>query len=209
MEISSAQLTAGYSHAKFFYTGPDGAMVFWSPVTGARTENTSYARSELREVMDPANDNVCWDITGTHVLDVRCRVVEVSSEQKVVIGQIHGFSDKADPLIKLQFSKGRLEALVKDKARNGKDIKLTFTDVALGEDFDYRIKLQNGVLSVTVNGKTQSVNVVESDPAWAAETFYFKVGVYPQDNKGSDSEGARVSFSQLKVSHSRSRAQGE
>ena len=56
---------------------------------------------------------------GTHVLDARCRVIEVPSGQKVVIGQIHGYSGKASPLIKLQFFKGRVEALVKDKADEG------------------------------------------------------------------------------------------
>lgn len=201
MEISSAQLSAGYSHAEYFYSGKDGAMVFWCPVTGTRTENTDYSRCELRELIDPADDNVCWSARGTHSLDVRCRVMEVPSGQKVVIGQIHGYSGKANPMIKLQFFKGKVEALVKDKARKGKDIKLTFPDVGLDKDFDYQIKLANGLLSVTVNGTTQSENIFERDPAWADQTLYFKVGVYPQDNEGPATEGARVAFLKLRVSH--------
>ena len=67
---------------------------------------TEFARSELRELIDPADDNVCWAAPGTHILDARCRVSEVPSSQKVVIGQIHGYSGKANPLIKLQFFKG-------------------------------------------------------------------------------------------------------
>ena len=202
MEISAAQLSAGYKHAEYFYRGPEGQLLFWCPVTGARTENTEYARCELREVINPADDNVCWSAKGTHIMDVSCRVMEVPSGQKVVIGQIHGYSGKANPLIKLQFFKGRIEALVKDKARKGRDIKLTFPEVGLNKDFDYQIKLHDGLLSVTVNGATQSVNVFEKDPAWADQTLYFKAGVYPQDNEGPASEGARVSFSKLKVSHS-------
>jgi len=202
LEISAAQLSAGYTNADYFQRGAEGQLIFWCPVTGARTENAKYARCELREVINPADDNVCWSAKGTHIMDASCRVLEVPSGQKVVIGQIHGYSGKASPLIKLQFFKSRVEALVKDKARQGRDIKLTFPEVGLNQDFDYQIKLQDGVLSITVNGVKQSENVFKLDPAWAEQTLYFKAGVYPQDNEGPASEGARVSFSKLEVSHS-------
>jgi hypothetical protein len=202
LEIPAAQLSTGYTNAGYFHRGADGQLIFWCPVTGARTENTEYPRCELREVINPADDNVCWSAKGTHTMDVSCRVMEVPSGQKVVIGQIHAYSGKASPLIKLQFFKGRIEALVKDKAKKGRDIKLTFPQVRLNKDFDYQIKLQDGVLSITVNGATQSENVFKLDPSWADQTLYFKAGVYPQDNEGPATEGARVSFSKLKVSHS-------
>ncbi len=200
MEVFPDQLSAGYVNPEYFYTDKDGAMVFWCPVTGARTENTNYARCELREVIDPTDDNVCWSAQGTHTMDARCRVMEVPSGLKVVIGQIHGYG-KTSPLIKLQYYKGRVEALVKTKPRKGKDIKLTFPDVGLDNDFDYQIKLDEGLLNITVNGSTQSKNVFEMDPAWAEQTLYFKAGVYPQDNEGPATEGARVAFSKLSVSH--------
>jgi hypothetical protein len=101
LEIPAAQLSAGYTNAEYFHRGADGQLVFWCPVTGARTENTEYSRCELREVVNPA---------------------------------------------------------------------------------DY--------------------NVFKLDPSWVDQTLYFKVGVYPQDNEGPATEGARVSFSKLKVSHS-------
>jgi len=202
LEISASQLTAGYIHADYFHFNPEGAMVFWCPVSGATTKNTEYARTELREVLDPTDDNVCWAAAGTHVLIARCRVSEVPSSQKVIIGQIHGYSGSAKPLIKLQFFKGRVEALVKENAAKGKDLKLTFPDVGLDKDFDYEIKLQDGLLSVTVNGATQTVNVFEKDPEWAKQFLYFKAGAYVQDNEGTASEGARVLFSKLNVNHS-------
>ncbi len=206
VEISAAQLSAGYTNAEYFQRTTDGQLIFWCPVTGARTENTEYARCELHELINPADDDVCWPAKGTHIMDASCRVMDVPSEQKVVIGQIHGYSGKASPLIKLQFFKGRIEALVKDKATKGRDIKLTFPEVGLNKDFDYQIRLQDGVLSITVNGATQSENVFKLDPAWAKQTLYFKAGVYPQDNEGPPSEGARVSFSRLQVSHSEAAA---
>src|SRR5689334_23501229 len=57
-ELSAAQLVAGYTNASFFFTGPDGAMVFWCPVTGGTTSGSSYPRSELRELINPSDDNV-------------------------------------------------------------------------------------------------------------------------------------------------------
>jgi len=201
MEVQAAKLSGGYTHAEYFYKGTEGQLVFWCPVTGTKTENTEFPRSELREVINPDDDNVCWAAPGTHTLQARCRVIEVPSTQKVIIGQIHGYSGKAKPLIKLQFFKGRVEALVKENASKGKDLKLTFPDVGMDKDFDYEIKLQDGLLSITVNGSTQSVNVFEKDPEWAKQTLFFKVGAYTQDNEGPATEGALVSFSSFKVSH--------
>lgn len=204
VEIPAAQLSAGYTSELFFYSGVNREMIFWCPVDGVTTKGSAYPRTELREVIVPTDDNVCWAAPGTHVLDVRCRVSEVPSSQKVIVGQIHGFSGEARPLIKLQFVKDRIEALVKESPKEPKDLKLTFPEVGLGKDFDYEIKLQDGLLSVTVNGRTQSINVFEKDPEWATQTLYFKVGAYVQDNEGPASEGARVSIFRMRVSHSNS-----
>lgn len=202
MEVQAAKLSGGYTHPEYFYKNADGHLVFWCPVTGTKTENTEFPRSELREVINPQDDNVCWAAPGTHTLNARCRVIEVPSSQKVIIGQIHGYSGKAKPLIKLQFFKGRVEALVKENASKGKDLKLTFPDVGMDKDFEYEIKLQDGLLSISVNGSNQSVNVFEKDPEWAKQTLFYKVGAYTQDNEGPASEGARVSFASFKVTHS-------
>jgi hypothetical protein len=66
---------------------------------------------------------------------------------------------------------------------------------------NWKIKLEDGVLSVDVNGVTQTENMIQHDDSWARQTFYFKAGAYPQDDEGDGSEGARVSFSNLRVSH--------
>ncbi len=201
LEIPAAQLATGYTNAPCFTTDSLGEIIFWCPVNGITTKGSEYPRTELREVINPANDNVCWGAAGTHILDVRCRVSQVPSSQKVIIGQIHSYSGKAKPLIKLQFFKNRIEALVKESPTKGKDIKFTFPEVGFDKDFDYQIKLQDGLLSVTVNGTTQAINIFNRAPEWANQTFYFKAGAYAQDNEGSASEGACVVISRLKTSH--------
>lgn len=202
-EVQPAQLVKGYRNDPFFQHTADGSLQFWCPVDGATTENTTYPRCELRELVDPTDDKVVWGAAGSHVLDARCTVIEVPSSQKVIIGQIHSYSGKARPLIKLQFFKGRIEALVKKSPTQGGDLKKTFPEVGLGVPLMYQIKLSDGKLQITVNDSAKTIDVYELDPQWAEQTFYFKAGVYPQDNEGPASEGARVSFSELRVQHTR------
>ncbi len=50
--IKEIPLSSGYSDNRFFYTASDGGMVFKVPVKGFKTSpNTSYTRSELREML--------------------------------------------------------------------------------------------------------------------------------------------------------------
>ena len=50
--INELDLAKGYQDERFFYTAPDGGMVFRCPVKGYKTsKNTSYTRTELREML--------------------------------------------------------------------------------------------------------------------------------------------------------------
>ncbi len=200
-EVLPDRLADGGNHPEFFQVAADGALVFWCPVDGATTEGTEYPRTELRELLDPESPQVNWPAAGLHVLRARCQVREVPSSQKVIIGQIHSYTGKARPLVKLQFYKGRIEGLVKISPDKGQDRKLVWEEIPLNAEVDYEIRLEDGRLDVTVNGRTQSENVVANDPAWGKQTFYFKAGAYVQDNMGPSTEGARVVFSHLQMTH--------
>jgi hypothetical protein len=84
--VSPAALVAGF-HDSYFFTDPnDGAMTFWDPESGVTTADSSYPRSELREMNgdgSPAN----WPVTGTSTLSATVAVTEVPDH--VCIGQIH------------------------------------------------------------------------------------------------------------------------
>jgi hypothetical protein len=201
VEVSPSRLTSGYTSADFFYVDEHGSLVFRCPVSGAKTKSAKYPRSELREMLDPGDAAVNWPLRGTHLLDARCQVNEVPSSQKIIIGQIHSYSGEARPLVKLQYSKGRIEALVKISPSRDEDRKLTLAEVGLNRDIAYQIKLHDGVLSVTVNGQTQTADVAGNDAEWAKQTFYFKAGAYVQDNEGPATELARVTFSRLEARH--------
>ena len=200
-EIEVTELVAGYSNATYFYTGPDGAMTFWCPVTGGVTGNEAYPRCELRELLDPDNLNRNWTGYGTNTLNARCKVTKVPSNKTVVVGQIHGFSGLAPPLVKLQFNNGLLEALVKETYAGNDDMRWAFPNVGLSNVFSYQLDFTEGLLSVTVNGSNQTVNIFAADRAWTNQTFFFKAGNYCQDDSGSSTEGAIVAFYQLDTLH--------
>jgi hypothetical protein len=191
---------AGFTNA-FFYTGADGAMVFWCPVTGGTTPRSQFPRCEFRELLDPTNDRVNWTGYGTHVLTAQCKVTQIPSSRRTLIGQIHVFADEAHPLLKLRFDNGRVEALVKESVKSTNDMSFPFGKVGLGNLITYQIQMADGLLSMTVNGTNQSVNVFQNDPAWTNQMLYFKAGNYCQDNSGTPDEGALVSFFHLQVSH--------
>lgn len=199
--IPAAQLVAGYTNALYFHTGADGAMVFWAPVTGATTSGSSFPRSELREQINPPSNSSNWIPFGTHVLKGQCRVTQIASTGKVIIGQIHCFTGNARPLLKLQFNNGVIEALVKTNSNFDPDFKQTFQNIGLSNLVTYQIKMENGQLTTTVNGVSQSINVFATDPDWATNGLYFKAGSYCQDNVGDTNEGARVAFYELSRSH--------
>lgn len=199
-EISPEQLASGSTNV-FFSTGPDGAMMFSCPVTGGTTSGSSYPRCELRELLDQAHENVNWKAQGGHVLEANCRVTRMPSTGKVIIGQIHSYSGKGRPLVKLQFHSGTIEALVKKSPNSDSDTRVTFDSVDLGSAINYRIELRDGRLAMRVNSVERSIDVLASDPAWADQTLYFKAGNYCQDNSGSTNEASVVAFYGLQVTH--------
>ena len=119
--IKENQLSSGYVLNPYFYTGSDGGLVFRAPIDGPKTSsNTSYTRSELREMLRrgdtsyatkgvngnnwvfssaPTSDrNDAGGVDGT--LDATLAVNHVtttgSSSQvgRVIIGQIHANDDE-------------------------------------------------------------------------------------------------------------------
>lgn len=197
-EISPEQLR-GYA-SRYFYLADDGGMVFVVPASGGTTKNSDYPRSELREVLDPGNDNRNWSGSGFHRLEASCQVIRAPETGKVIVGQIHGFD--ARPLIKLQWEQGQLKALVKQHPQgSNKDVSHLFKAQVDKGFFSYRIEVQDGVLSVDVNGESFRHDFYAADPAWRRVPFYFKAGAYAQATSGSDSDVAEVRFTQLQTEH--------
>src|SRR5882724_11480761 len=205
-EFSPAQLEAGTNNA-YFYTGSDGAMVFWAPVNGASTSGSQNPRSELRELINPSSSSVNWIPYGTHILDAQCKVLQVGPvNRKVIIGQIHAFSSAALPTVTIYYNNGTLSATVKTNSiDDNSDFKFTNCgNVGLSNTITYQIKVVNGLISIAINNKTNSFNIFQSDPAYTNETQYFKAGSYCQEfscSNPSTNDGARVAFYVVNLTH--------
>jgi hypothetical protein len=196
--IQPSALEAGYT-SDYFYTGSDGAMVFWAPVNGGTTSGSTYPRSELRELIAGTDNSTAinWYATGTHVLTAECRVMQVPSTGKVIIGQIHGGST---PLCKIYYSNGTIYTRVHTQPTGGTENQYEFGASALNTPISYELRVEEGILTMTVNGTTHVFDFVTGSN-WGTAQFYFKAGSYCQDNVGQSTEGARVGFYALSVNH--------
>jgi hypothetical protein len=198
--ISSARLQGanGYQDAYFYTDTRDGAMTFWAPEKGVTTPNSSYARSELRE-MNRSGSAADWSLGGSHRLSATLRVVSVTSN--VCVGQIHlgsgGSSTK--PLVELYYrSSGDIVAGTENSPSGGQTTH-TVGHVAVGKTWTYTIAVSGGnTIDLTVNGSTTHYAIPSS---FFPYKQYFKAGSYNQSSSDSTTKGARVAFYGLNVSH--------
>lgn len=203
-ELQPPQLL-GYS-SQWFKMGSTGkALEFWAPVDGATTAHSKYPRSELREVLDPDNDNVNWTLADTSSLQAKCKVQQVpSSTGKVVVGQIHGF--RTSPLVKLVYrystssGSGSVYALIHPTPDSTSNVKLPLaSDIDLRQAFSYEIHADSSGLEMRVNNDAWITYGV--DQQWDGVGLYFKVGDYVQANGSSSTDGGRVAFYRLIATH--------
>jgi hypothetical protein len=201
--ISTPLLRKGYED-RYFKAG-GGSVLFWTPVTGSRTPNAKYPRTELRESYANGSLRNWYYPAAYNKLRAILSINQVPSNGRIVVGQIH-LSNSTKPLLKLEYQylgKDKLGRLVA-KIRRLPEDPLPFTvvlreGVALDQRFSYNIHLTpSGTLSIrSLTGHW----VGQLDSSWKPKPMYFKAGVYAQDNTGYVNEGGRATFYHLKVSH--------
>lgn len=198
--ISSARLQGanGFQDAYFYTDTRDGAMTFWAPEKGVTTPNSSYARSELRE-MNRGGGAADWSLSGSHRLSATLRVVSVTSN--VCVGQIHlgsgGSSTK--PLVELYYRASGDIVVGTENSPSGGQTTHTVGHVAVGKTWTYTIAVSGGnTIDLTVNGSTTHYAIPSS---FFPYKQYFKAGSYNQSSSQSTTKGARVAFYGLNVSH--------
>jgi len=199
--IQPAQLKGpdGYTNPAYFWTDKnDGSMTFWDPEAGVTTPNSNYARTELRE-MNANGSAADWSLSGTHRLNARLRIVSVT--KSVCVGQIHvgsgGTSTK--PLVELYYAPNGDITLGTEDSTDGGQTRHPVGNVPLGTQWNYEIAVVGGQLKLTVNGTTTTYPIPSSFNAYHQ---YFKAGDYNQSSSTSTSNGAKVKFYSLTVSHS-------
>lgn len=169
------------------------AVVFKTPVTGVTTSNSSYPRTELREMKDTNWTDASWsDKTGTNTLNVTESIDhEPVVKPEVVAAQIH---DSSDDVIQIFLQGNKLYTRYNDD----NSLALMDSNYMLGTPYNLQITATGGVINVSYNG----VNKL----SWkkSESGLYFKAGSYCQSNVAhGDSASAycQVSIDSISVVH--------
>lgn len=213
----------------YMYEDPnDGAMVFYAEPQGT-TRNTKYSRSELREQMEPGNDNVNWtfpqggSMRGTlAVNDVTQN--KVGNYHEVIVMQIHGRltneqrdligedDNNAPPILKIRWVEGKLLVETKYlKDLNASDTEIlhehawgnakrrTFCKAVGYEKFTLEVKVSEGRMEVSLNDAETFVYDNIHMKKWGVFENYFKAGNYFQSRDVGSH--AYVKYYDLTISH--------
>ena len=190
----------------------DGSLVFYTYPGGATTTNSSYPRTELRELMDGGNGTVNWTFAEGGRMKGTLSVPEISNDasgnpHRTIIMQIHGrltnaqrdligaSDNNAPPVLKLQWYRGQIRVHTKKLL----DINASPTEIlhssAWGnqasnfseevghEKFTLEIIASDGRMEVILNENESKVFEGIHMEKWGVFENYFKAGNYLSANE--------------------------
>ncbi len=203
----------------------DGSIVFYTR-PGSTTTNTSYSRTELRELLEPTG-KVNWTFADGGRLKGRLKIGEMSvgdnGYDRTIVMQIHGrltdeqkaligaSDNNAPPILKLSWQSGKIRLYTKiltDTTMNDIDVLRTdsWTDKAISfnktvgfDEFTLEVIVSNGRMEVILNDDESMVFDDIHIKRWGVFENYFKAGNYLQA-KEAGSFG-NVKYYALEVSH--------
>ena len=170
--ITSKELNEGYQ-SEYFYTGNDGGMVFKCPSNGAKTSNTKYTRTELREMLRNGDKTIktkgvtknnwvfssapykdrqaAGAVDGQMEATLAINRVTTTGEKKhigrIIIGQIHSNTDEPIRLYYRKLKENQLGSIYfAHEINNGKD---TYYEMIGGKSND----LKNPIDGIALNEK--------------------------------------------------------
>jgi hypothetical protein len=201
--VETSKLVDGFKDQ--YFHSDTGTLFFWTPVTGSKTENAIYPRTELRETYSNGTLHNWYYPDADNRLHATLAVSQVPSSGKIVIGQIHAYKSQR-PMVKLEYQyktsseTGNLVIKVRMHPDDAESRVITLaTGIRLDREFNYLIHLSpGGALGVSAAGYQWNTNISAS---WRDKPLYFKAGAYVQDNTGYTSEGGKVIFSRLDIDH--------
>jgi hypothetical protein len=182
---------ASYTSPFFQLDAARDGVVLTSEAGGVTTENSTYPRSELRE-MDGEQRAEWSNRSGVHTLEVRQAVIALPPvKPEVVTAQIH---DAEDDVVEIRLEDNRLLASYDD----GDGEFVIDPAYVLGTPYDLRIVAAAGHIDVFYNG------ALAGGAALAGDDWYFKTGSYLQSNvsrgDAADAVGQVVLYA-LRVTH--------
>jgi hypothetical protein len=201
--VDTPKLVNGFKDQ--YFHSDTGTLFFWSPVTGSKTANAKYPRTELRETYSNGTLKNWLYPDADNSLRATLAVNQVPSTGKIVIGQIHAYESQK-PMVKLEYQyktstqSGNIVAKVRMRPDDDEGRIITIaTGVKLDREFSYLIHLSpGGALGISAAGYQWDTDISKT---WRDKPLYFKAGVYVQDHTGYTSEGGKVTFSKLDIDH--------
>jgi uncharacterized cupin superfamily protein len=159
---------------------------FRNAVNGVTTQNSSYARSELREMTNNGSSNASWSATsGTHTMTITQAITHLPNDKPhVVAGQIHDSSDDVS-VFRLQGS-----SLYVTRGNNSTYHRIT-SNYQLGTVFEAKFVVSGGQIRAYYNGVLQT-----TIPA-SFSGGYFKAGAYTQANCTNSSPCSSSNYGQV------------
>jgi len=206
-----------------------GTLMFYAYPSEATTANTKYSRTELREQMEPGNNDVNWTFAQGGTMKGKLAMDQITKDSegkyhKAIIMQIHGrLTDKqrdligqkdnnAPPILKIYWQDGKIRVKTKVlKNLSATDEELLHEDAWDDDEgfnfkqevgfgkFTLEVRVTDGKMMVILNNHEYKVYENIHMKKWGIFENYFKAGNYFQ----SRDEGAfaRVKYYELKVSH--------
>jgi len=213
----------------FFYKdSTDNSLVFYA-YPGASTRNSSYSRTELREQMEPGDNDVNWTFAQGGTMRGTLSVPEVTQNNvgdyhRVIVMQIHGRltdaqrdligedDNNAPPILKIYWVEGKIRVKTKilkniDATEQemlhekawGDDKGKNFKEVVGTDKFILEVKVSNGRMEVTLNDNETFVYDDIHIKKWGIFENYFKAGNYFQSK--DKGSYAYVKYYDLEVKH--------
>ncbi len=206
-----------------------GAIVFHAMPTDSKTRNTKYTRSELREQMEPGNNNVNWTFAdgaymrGKLAMDATTKDAN-GKYHRTIIMQIHGRltneqrdligedDNNAPPILKIYWDKGKIRVKTKVLKNSNASVPEILHEDAWDDDdgfnfeeevgfkkFTLEVKVSEGKMVIVLNKNEYKVYENVHIRKWGVFENYFKAGNYFQTRD----KGAfsKVRFYELEISH--------
>jgi hypothetical protein len=192
-DINQPELSI-YESSYFNHLPDCTALVFKTPIGGMTTPNSSYPRTELREMTSDGTKVASWSATsGTHEMDWRVAVDSApSAKPQLVVGQVH---DAEDDVVQVMYDGEDRTITYRWLGKSTGDL---VSEYQLGTYVDLKIVVSGGAFNLYANGELKASH---SRPSTG---MYFKAGSYPQSNPGRGDDPNAVSqvrISKLAVKH--------
>jgi len=213
----------------FMYNdGSDGSLVFYT-YPGASTANSSYSRTELRELLPPYDGKTNWTFPEGGRMKGTLKMDEISKDDdgdyhRTIIMQIHGRltdeqrdligedDNNAPPMLKIYWRDGYVRVHTKvlndldatyeemlETSAWGNATAVNFDEYVGFEPFTLEVIASDGRMEITLNDEQTLVYDDIHMEKWNVFTNYFKAGNYLSSQ--DPDAFARVKYYDLEVSH--------